>query len=71
MPPKAWSTHHQNYAAIEQFATTVGELLFGRRLDFTWCHLAITAARLPGVVTQAGSHDLSVLAEMTLAIAKT
>lgn len=56
------------YARIEQFATTVGELLFGRRLDFTWCHLAITAAGLAKAIAQAGNHDLSVLAEMTLAI---
>jgi hypothetical protein len=66
--PTAWASHPRNYFEIEQFATTVGELLFGKRLDFAWCHLAISASQLKEAVAQINNHDLSVLAEMTLAI---
>ncbi len=64
----AWDSHPRNYYEIEQFATTVGELLFGKRLDFAWCHLAVCASQLGEIVTQVNNHDLSMLAEMTLAI---
>ncbi len=62
----AWMSHPQNYYAIEQFATQAGQYLFGKSLDFAWCHLAVQASQLaeimPGVTTQ----DLSLLAEMVL-----
>jgi hypothetical protein len=64
----AWASHPRNYYVIEQFATTAGELLFGKRLDFAWCHLAICASRLGEVVKQVRNHDLSMLAEIALAV---
>jgi hypothetical protein len=64
----AWESHPRNYFEIEKFATTVGELLFGRQLDFTWCHLAICASQLEEVASQVKHHDMSMQAEMVLAI---
>lgn len=46
----AWQTHPDNYRAIERMATTVGELLFEKSLDFAWCHIAIQAGRLLEIV---------------------
>lgn len=66
--PAAWESHPHNYYEIERFATTVGDLLFGRRLDFTWCHLAICASQLREAMTQVENHDLSMLAEIVLAV---
>jgi len=62
----AWETHPTNYAAIEGLATTAGEYILGQRLDFTWCHLALSAARLREIMPQVQHPDLSMLAEMIL-----
>lgn len=64
----AWSTHPRNYREIEGFVTTLGELLFGRRLDFAWCHMAVRAGRLIQSVDAIRNHDLSVLCELVLAM---
>lgn len=66
---RAWNTHPRTYWAIEAMATAAGELLFGRRLDFAWCHLALRA----GVLAEAlpalhGGPDLTILAELVLAL---
>jgi len=62
----AWSTHPQNYYDIEQMATRVGELLFGKTLDFAWCHLVIRAGLLREIMPAVKNADISMLAEMTL-----
>lgn len=64
----AWASHPRNYSEIEQFATTAGQWLFGKRLDFAWCHLAICASQLAEIVARIHHGDLSMLAEITLAI---
>jgi hypothetical protein len=64
----AWSTHPRNYRDIEEFVTTLGEHLFGRRLDFGWCHLVLQARRLAEVALQVRNHDLSVVSEFVLAV---
>ncbi len=64
----AWSTHPKNYRDIEGFVTTLGEHLFGRRLDYGWCHLVLRARRLAEVVRQVRNHDLSVVSELVLAV---
>jgi hypothetical protein len=46
--------------------TRVGELLYGRTLDFAWCHLAVTAGQLRRILPLVRNHDMSVLAEMVL-----
>jgi hypothetical protein len=48
--------------------TEVGSLLFGRALDFAWCHLALSAARLRVALERTSRNDLSFVAEIILAI---
>ena len=62
----AWRTHPQNYRDIEAMATRVGELLFGKTLDFAWCHLIIRAGLLREIMPGVKNVDISMLAEMTL-----
>jgi hypothetical protein len=62
----AWRTHPQNYRDIEMMATRAGEWLFGRTLDFAWCHLAIRAGLLHSILSDVRNADISMLAEMTL-----
>jgi hypothetical protein len=63
---KAWNSHPRNYCEIEQFSSRVGEYLFGRTLDFAWCHLAVQASVLGEALAQVRNSDLSVLAEIVL-----
>ena len=42
--------------------------LFGRVLDFAWCHLAVKAGDLRDVLPRAKDHGLSMLAEMLLGL---
>jgi hypothetical protein len=62
----AWQTHPQNYRELEQMVTRVGELLFGRSLDFAWCHLAIQAGELRRILPDIHARDFSFEAEMVL-----
>ncbi len=63
---KAWATHPATYQELEGIATRVGEMLFGRQLDFGWCYMVIHAGQLgetlPGITTT----GLSVLAEILI-----
>jgi hypothetical protein len=65
---RAWQTHPRNYRDIEQMATKAGEWLFGKSLDFAWCHLVISARRLREVVPMVKNRDMSFFAEMILAV---
>lgn len=62
----AWKTHPQNYYEIENFVTTIGKILFGRFLDYAWCHLVARAAQLVEILPQVRNPDLSMVAEMVL-----
>ena len=62
----AWRTHPRNYSEIESFVTTIGKILFGRSLDYAWCHLVIQASRLKEIMPQVINHDLSIVTEMIL-----
>ena len=64
----AWDTHPQNYYDIEMMATRAGEWLFGKTLDFAWCHLAIRAGLLHAILPGVKNADMSMLAEMTLLV---
>lgn len=67
--PAAWLTHPRTYFAIESMATRVGEVLFGRSLDFAWCHLALRAGQLKETLPRLdGIRDLSLLAAIVLAL---
>jgi len=60
----AWVTHPQNYRDIEGMVTTVGRHLFGRELDYAWCHMVVQAAQLRKVMPLVKNTDLSMVAEM-------
>ncbi len=62
----AWGTHPSNYREIEVMVTHVGEWLFGRRLDFAWCHLVMQAQQLGQMLSLTDNDDMSMMAEMVL-----
>ena len=64
----AWATHPANYRQAEALITAAGELLFGERLDFAWCHLAIQAGRLGAILPGLARRDMSLLAEMVVSL---
>jgi hypothetical protein len=61
---KAWNTHPQNYRELEGIVTTAGFNLFGRELDYAWCHIAIPAGQLRQILPRVKNPDLSMVAEM-------
>ena len=60
----AWETHPQNYRDIEGIVTTVGRSLFGRELDYAWCHIVVRAGQLREIMPLVKNPDLSMVAEM-------
>ncbi len=66
--PLAWATHPQNYQEIEGMATRAGEMVFHKTLDFGWCHLVITAGQLKTTLKSVHNHDLSMVAEILIAV---
>ena len=60
----AWSTHPQNYRELEGIVTVVGNNLFGRVLDYAWCHVAVPAKLLGEIMPKVRNPDLSMVAEM-------
>jgi hypothetical protein len=63
----AWATHPYNYQQLEQMMTQVGQWLFGKQLDFAWCHLALQAQQLRQMIPHVHRRDISLVAEFTLA----
>jgi hypothetical protein len=63
----AWQTHPQNYRDLEQMVTKAGKHLFGKSLDFAWCHIAIQAGQLLEVIPAVKSNNISFFAEIVLA----
>jgi hypothetical protein len=64
--PAAWATHPENYARLEGFVTKIGEQLFGKTLDYGWCHLVVRAGELREVMPKVTHAGLSMVAEMIL-----
>jgi hypothetical protein len=60
----AWETHPQNYRQLEGIVTTVGKNLFGKELDYGWCHIVVQAKQLREVMPLVKNPDLSMVAEM-------
>ena len=60
----AWETHPQNYRELEGMVTILGRHLFGRDLDYAWCHIAACAGQLREVMPLVKNPDLSMVAEM-------
>jgi hypothetical protein len=62
--PRAWETHPRNYHELEGIVTTVGRNLFGKELDYAWCHIAVRAGELREIMPLVKNPDLSMVAEM-------
>ncbi|SRR6266498_2782521 len=60
----AWETHPQNYRELEGIVTKVGKNLFGKELDYGWCHIAVQARQLREIMPLVKNPDLSMVAEM-------
>ena len=60
----AWESHPQNYRELEGIVTVVGRNLFGRELDYAWCHLVVCAGQLREIMPFVKNQDLSMVAEM-------
>jgi hypothetical protein len=60
----AWETHPRNYRELEGMVTTVGKNLFGKELDYGWCHIAVQARQLRELMPLVRNPDLSMVAEM-------
>ena len=60
----AWETHPQNYRELEGLVTTVGKNLFGRELDYAWCHIVARAGHLREIMPLVKNPDISMVAEM-------
>jgi hypothetical protein len=60
----AWETHPQNYRDLEGIVTIVGRSLFGRELDYAWCHIVVCAGQLREIMPLVKNPDLSMVAEM-------
>jgi hypothetical protein len=55
-------------ATCHEVDLPVGEFLFGKSLDFTWCHLATRADRLLELIPEVNNRDISIVAELVLAV---
>lgn len=60
----AWETHPQNYRQLEGIVTIVGKNLFGKELDYGWCHIVVQAKQLREIMPKVRNPDLSMVAEM-------
>lgn len=60
----AWETHPQNYRELEEIVTIMGRHLFGKELDYAWCHLVVRAGQLRDVMSRVKNPDMSMVAEM-------
>ena len=60
----AWDTHPRNYRDLEGIVTTVGRHLFGRSLDYAWCHIVVSAGELREIISLVKNPGLSMVAEM-------
>lgn len=60
----AWQTHPQNYRDLEGIVTTVGRNLFGRDLDYAWCHMVVRAGQLREIIPFVKNLNISMVAEV-------
>ncbi len=63
---KAWETHPRNYFEVEGFITRIGRSLFGKTLDYAWCHLGVRAQTLGEIMPFVKSPAMSMVGEMVL-----
>jgi hypothetical protein len=65
---KAWSTHPKNYHAAESMVTEAGRILFGKILDFTWCHLSLLTKQLSKVLPSLTARDLVITSQLVFSL---
>lgn len=65
---KAWSTHPTNYHAAESMITEVGKVLFGKTLDFAWCHFSLTANQLSNVLPSLTTKDFVMASQLVFSL---
>ncbi len=65
---KAWTTYPQNYYAAESMVTEMGKILFGKELDFTWCHLALSTQQLNRILPSLVARDLVITSQLILSL---
>ncbi len=66
----AWATHPRNYREIEAAISMAGRWVFGRALDFAWCHLAVQARTLREILPAVHNTDMSMTAEIIIQLIK-
>jgi hypothetical protein len=66
---RAWRTHPPTYRRLEQAVTAAGQARFGRALDFAWCHLALRAGDLRGLIPALTRPDISMVAQLVIGLA--
>ena len=64
----AWRTHPRKYREFEDMVSTAGRLLFGRSLDYAWCHIALPAQQLLQIIPTITRRDMAHVAEYILPI---
>jgi hypothetical protein len=62
----AWATYPDNYRELEGMLIRIGELIFGRYLDFAWSYLAVRAGVLAETLPRVTSRDFGILIELVL-----
>ena len=62
----AWATHPQKYRAIEGWVMEAGEMVFGRKINTAWSHMAITVEHLRELLPRIRSRDFSLLIEIVI-----
>lgn len=60
----AWATHPKGYRSLEGIVTVVGMNLFGRELDYAWCHIVVPAGLLGRIIPFVKNPDISMVAEI-------
>ncbi len=65
---KAWSTHPKNYHAAESMVTEAGRILFDKVLDFTWCHLSLTAEQLSNALPGLTARDIVITSQLVFSL---
>lgn len=65
---KAWATHPKNYYAAESMVTEVGKILFGKVIDFGWCHLTLTAKQLADAMPDLTARDMVIVSQLVLSL---
>ncbi len=68
--PAAWATHPNNYREIEAAIRMAGRWVFGKQLDFAWCHLAVEAGALREILPAVVRTDMSMMAEIVVQLIK-